>query len=207
MIRLTYLDEEESWQSTAHNRLKNDFSLQIPAELPKNIEDLWSMITEFAPQAILIDYRLNETGKLSYTGDEVIKELRKHNKHLPMFIITSYEDDALIKCEEAQVIRSKDILTNPDMFVKLQNIITAGVNNYNRRKSLAENTIRKLQEKIVNGTLLTDTECQDKFDAELYLSELDLDNCVRSDMITSQSNRTLEELLNVAKHIVELHNR
>ena len=154
MIRLTYLDEEEAWQSTAHSRLKNDFTLQIPMELPKNIEDLWPMITEFAPQAILIDYRLNEAGKLSYTGDEVIK----------------YEDDALIKCEEAQVIRSKDILTNPDMFVKLQNIITAGVNNYNRRKSLAENTIRTLQEKIVDGKELTDTECQDKFDAELYLS-------------------------------------
>jgi hypothetical protein len=207
MIRLTYLDEEEAWQSTAHSRLKNDFTLQIPMELPKNIEDLWPMITEFAPQAILIDYRLNEAGKLSYTGDEVIKELRKHNKHLPMFIITSYEDDALIKCEEAQVIRSKDILTNPDMFVKLQNIITAGVNNYNRRKSLAENTIRTLQEKIVDGKELTDTECQDKFDAELYLSELDLDNCVRSDLITNQSNRTLEKLLNVAKHIVELHKR
>lgn len=201
-IRLIYLDEEESWQSTAYSRLKNDFVLHIPPELPKNIKELWPMIREYAPQAILIDYRLNESGKLSYTGDDVIKEFHKHNKHLPMFIITSYEDDALIKCEEAQIIRSKDILTRSDLFVKLKNIITASVNNYNKRKVLAESIIRNIQEKILKGEELLEVELESRFDAELYLSELDLDNSVRADLLTSKSNNTLDELLSYAKEII-----
>lgn len=130
-IRLIYLDEDTAWQSMAYHRLKDDFTLDIPETLPKKIEDIWSKIEEFAPQVIMVDYRLNESGTVSYTGDDVIKELHKHNKHLPMFIITSYEDYALITCEEAQIIRSKDILEKTELLDKLKNIITASVNNYN----------------------------------------------------------------------------
>lgn len=201
-IRLIYLDEDTGWQSTAYHRLKNDFSLHIPEILPKKIEDIWSMIEVFAPQVIMIDYRLNEGGTVPYTGDDVIKELHKHNKHLPMFIITSYEDHALIKCEEAQIIRSKDILEKAEMLVKLKNIITASVNNYNRRKFMAESIIRNIQEKIANGEKISEIESESRFDAELYLSELDLDNSIRTDLITSRSNNTLEELLSIAQEII-----
>lgn len=206
-IRLIYIDEEESWQSTAYGRLKNDFDLYIPQELPKNIEELWIMVSEHSPQAILIDYRLNESGKVSYTGDEVIKEFHKHNKHLPMIIITSYEDDALLRCEEAQIIRDKNILTESEMYVKLNNIIIASVSNYNRRKALAEDVIRKCQTKLANGESLSLEESEKRFEGELYLSELDLDNSIRTDLITSKSNEKLDELIRVAKSIVDLHKK
>lgn len=206
-IRLIYLDEDTAWQSMAYHRLKDDFTLDIPETLPKKIEDIWSKIEEFAPQVIMIDYRLNESGTVSYTGDDVIKELHKHNKHLPMFIITSYEDYALITCEEAQIIRSKDILEKTELLDKLKNIITASVNNYNRRKVQAESIIRNIQEKIANGEEVSEVESENRFDAELYLSELDLDNGVRADLLTSRSNNTLDELLNVAQKIIALRKK
>ena len=206
-IRLIYLDEDTAWQSMAYHRLKDDFTLDIPETLPKKIEDIWSKIEEFAPQVIMIDYRLNESGTVSYTGDDVIKELHKHNKHLPMFIITSYEDYALITCEEAQIIRSKDILEKTELLDKLKNIITASVNNYNRRKVQAESTIRNIQEKIANGEEVSEVESESRFDAELYLSELDLDNGVRADLLTSRSNNTLDELLNIAQKIIALRKK
>lgn len=201
-IRLTYLDEDTGWQSTAYHRLKNDFILHIPEKLPNKIEDMWALIEDFAPQVIMIDYRLNESGTVPYTGDDVIKELRKHNRHLPMFIITSYEDHALIKCEEAQIIRSKDILEKSEYLVKLKNIITANVSNYKKRKLVAESAIRKFQEKIANNEEVSDFELESRFDAELYLSELDLDNSVRFDLITNKSNNKLDELLNIAREII-----
>lgn len=203
-IRLIYLDEDEGWQSQADYALKNDFELDIPESLPRNIEDIWQKICEFDAQAVLIDYRLNNTGKVSYTGDDVIREVHRHNKHLPMFIITSYEDNALIECKEAQIIRSKSETNN---WEKLKSIITANVRNYNRRKEDAENKIKELQKKVSNGEDLTSEESADKFEAELYLSELDLDNSVRSDLITKGSNDKLEELLQVAKSIVDLHKK
>lgn len=206
-IRLIYLDEEETWQSIAHRQLKGDFTLDIPQYLPKDVEGLWPLVRDYDAQAVLIDYRLNESGKVSYTGDDVIRELRKHNKHLPMFIITSFEDNALIECKEAQIIRGKEILANPDLLIKLKNIITANVNNYNSRKTSAENIIKKFQDKVAKGESLTSEESATKFEAELYLSELDLDNSVRSDLITSKTNDTLEELLKVAQSIVDLHKK
>lgn len=206
-IRLVYLDEEESWQSQAHSVLKNDFQLHIPQYIPHNIKDIYQDISDFDAQAVLIDYRLNDTGKVSYTGDDVIQELHRHNKHLPMFIITSYEDNALKECKEAQIIRGKELFTDAKQYEKLKSIITANVNNYNKRKELAENTIKKLQDKVSNGENLTSEESAAKFEAELYLSELDLDNSVRFDLITSKSNDTLEELLKVAKSIVNLHKK
>ena len=206
-IRLVYLDEEESWQSQAYSVLKNDFQLNIPQYLPHNIEDIWQEICKFDAQAVLIDYRLNNTGKVSYTGDDVIRVLHRHNKYLPMFIITSYEDNALIECKDAQIIRGKELFTDVNNHKKLTSIITANVNNYNSRKASAENIIKQFQVKVSQGKDLTSEESAAKFEAELYLSELDLDNSVRSDLITSKSNDTLEELLKTAQSIVNLHKK
>ena len=206
-IRLVYLDEEESWQSQAHSVLKNYFQLHIPQYMPHNIEDIWQDICKFDAQVVLIDYRLNNTGKVSYTGDDVIRVLHRHNKHLPMFIITSYEDNALKECKEAQIIRGKELFTDANQYEKLKSIITANVNNYNNRKESAEKIIKRLQNKVTNGESLTSEESAAKFEAELYLSELDLDNSVRFDLITSKSNDTLEELLKAAQSIINLHKK
>ena len=46
-----------------------------------------------------------------------------------------------------------------------------------------------------------------KFNAELYLSELDLDSNVRTDLITSKSNRDIEDILNKAKELIEMHKK
>ena len=46
-----------------------------------------------------------------------------------------------------------------------------------------------------------------KFEAELYLSELDLDSNVHTNLITNSSNRTLDELLSMARQIVEIHKK
>lgn len=206
-IRLVYLDEEETWQSQAYSVLKNDFQLYIPQYIPHNIEDIWPEICEFDAQAVLIDYRLNDTGKVSYSGDDVIRELHRHNRHLPMFIITSFEDNALIECKEAQIIRGKELFTDAAKYEKLKSIITANVNNYDSRKETAENTIKKFQDKVSKGEKLTSEESAVKFEAELYLSELDLDNGVRLDLITGRSNDTLEELLKAAQSIIDLHKK
>ena len=206
-IRLVYLDEEQGWQSQAYAALNVDFDLRIPECLPRNIEYLWSEIKDFNADAILIDYRLNESGDVAYTGDEVIKEIHKHNKHLPMFIITSYEDNALIECKEAQIIRGKELLADANKVIKLKNIIVASVNKYEARKSSAENVLISLQAKAQRGESLSNDDETNKFDAELYLSELDLDSNVRANLITSKSNRDIEDILNMAKELIEMHKK
>ena len=124
-----------------------------------------------------------------------------------MFIITSYEDNAVIECKEAQIIRDKELITHADKLIKLQNIIVAGVNNYNKRKESAEKIIFSLQNKLKYNEILSQDEENMKFEAELYLSELDLDSNVHTNLITNSSNRTLDELLSMARQIVEIHKK
>ena len=108
---------------------------------------------------------------------------------------------------EAQIIRDKELITHADKLIKLQNIIVAGVNNYNKRKESAEKIIFSLQNKLKYNEILSQDEENMKFEAELYLSELDLDSNVRTNLITSKSNRDIEDILNMAKELIEMHKK
>ena len=175
-IRLIYWDEELSWQSQVHAALNEYFELIIPEELPLDVQSLWNTILEYGAQAVLVDYRLNGSGIVSYTGDEVIREIHRHNKHLPAFIITSFEENAIVECREAQVIRGKELITKADETSKLVNIINSGVNRYEIQKNHAEEVLISLEDKLSKGISLSDVEELNKFEAEMYLAELDMDS-------------------------------
>lgn len=206
-IRLIYWDEELSWQSQVHAALNEYFELIIPEELPLDVQSLWNTILEYGAQAVLVDYRLNGSGIVSYTGDEVIREIHRHNKHLPAFIITSFEENAIVECREAQVIRGKELITKADETSKLVNIINSGVNRYEIQKNHAEEVLLSLEDKLSKGISLSDVEELNKFEAEMYLAELDMDSGARKQMITIGSERNLIEMLALARKIVDLHKK
>lgn len=206
-IRLIYWDEELSWQSQVHAALNEYFELIIPEELPLDVQSLWNTILEYGAQAVLVDYRLNGSGIVSYTGDEVIREIHRHNKHLPAFIITSFEENAIVECREAQVIRGKELITKADETSKLVNIINSGVNRYEIQKNHAEEVLISLEDKLSKGISLSDVEELNKFEAEMYLAELDMDSGARKQMITIGSERNLIEMLALARKIVDLHKK
>ena len=206
-IRLIYWDEEPSWQSQVHAALNEYFELIIPEELPLDVQSLWNTVLEYGAQAILVDYRLNGSGIVSYTGDEVIREIHKHNKHLPAFIITSFEENAIVECREAQIIRGKELITKVDETSKLVNIITSGVNRYEIQKNSAEGVLIRLEDKLSKGISLSDSDELNKFEAEMYLAELDMDSGARNQMITIGFERNLIEMLALAREIVDLHKK
>lgn len=206
-IRLIYWDEEPSWQSQVHAALNEYFELIIPEELPLDVQSLWNTVLEYGAQAILVDYRLNGSGIVSYTGDEVIREIHRHNKHLPAFIITSFEENAIVECREAQIIRGKELITKADETSKLVNIITSGVNRYEIQKNSAEGVLIRLEDKLSKGISLSDSDELNKFEAEMYLAELDMDSGARNQMITIGSERNLIEMLALAREIVDLHKK
>ena len=206
-IRLIYWDEEPSWQSQVHAALNEYFELIIPEELPLDVQSLWNTVLEYGAQAILVDYRLNGSGIVSYTGDEVIREIHRHNKHLPAFIITSFEENAIVECREAQIIRGKELITKVDETSKLVNIITSGVNRYEIQKNSAEGVLIKLEDKLSKGISLSDSDELNKFEAEMYLAELDMDSGARNQMITIGSERNLIKMLALAREIVDLHKK
>ena len=205
MIKIVYLDEEAGWQSTVYAVLSSKYEVHIPESLPHDVSQIWDEICD--SQLAIVDFRLNGDGKLSYTGDDVAREIHKHNKHMPIFIITSFEDNAIQECTEIQFIRGKELFTDPKQESKLFNMIDSAVSIYERRKADCEYYIAYCQEKFAKGEPLTTKEEADKFDAELYISELDLDSSARSNLITTSSSKELEELLSLARTIVANHKK
>lgn len=203
MIKLLYLDEEQGWQSTFHTKFTKKYELSIPEFMPQRIDDIWPMVGE--AQVIITDYRLNGNGDVAYTGDDVARMIHRHNKHLPVFIITSYEDNAIQECTETQIIRGKEMFTNAQLLDKLCLMIEAAVNIYDSKKRDCELCIQRLLDKIERGEELTPTEESDRFDAELYLSELDLDSSFRSNLMTKGTFKELDEMISLAQTIVANH--
>lgn len=205
MIKLIYLDEEQGWQSIFHDEFSDKYELIIPEKMPRDINELWSFVSN--AQVLVADYRLNGSGEVSYTGDDVARMVHQHNKHLPVFIITSYEDNAIQECTEVQIIRGKEMFTEPELQNKFNLMISAAVNVYESKKKTAEDRIRSLQEIISRGGTLSSNEESDRFDAELYLSELDMDSSLRANMITGATALTIDNMLSMAKSITINHEK
>jgi response regulator RpfG family c-di-GMP phosphodiesterase len=205
MTKIVYIDEQAGWQSTVYAALSDKYDIYIPETMPRNVSDIWTEVRD--SQVVIVDFRLNESGPVSYTGDDVAREIHKHNKHLPIFIITSFEDNAIQECTEIQTIRGKEMFTDPESLVKLCHMIDSAVSIYDKKKSACEEYIRKCQEKLAAGGTLSLPEEADKFDAELYLSELDLDSSARDILISSGTSKKLEEMLNLARTIVSNHRK
>ena len=199
MTKITYLDEEQGWQSITYAALADKYDMYIPETLPKDISDIWKEVCD--SHVAIVDFRLTGDGVVAYTGDDVAREIHKHNKHFPVFIITSYEDNAIQECTETQIIRDKEMFTDPSLHEKLFHIINSAINIYNKKKNDAENCVRQCQEKISHGKVLTSAEESDKFDAELYLSELDMDTSARANLINAGTAKELEEMLDLARSI------
>ena len=78
---------------------------------------------------------------------------------------------------------------------------------YEKKKAESENVICALQEKIAAGEKLSDKEEADRYDAELYLSELDLDSSARGILINTRTLKDIDEMLSLARTIVEKHKK
>ena len=189
----------------AYKNFKDEFEVHIVEveQFPKVVSGIWQTIVNTEADAVIVDYRLNESGVLAYTGESVLREIRKHNLHLPVFMVTSYEDNAIQECDEVQIIRGKNVLNTSENLSKFKHLIKAAVERYQSKEAESEAVVQELSRKIDKGEPLTETEYATKFDAELYLSELDLDSRVRANIINQQTSQQMAEMLTLAQSIVE----
>lgn len=205
MIKVVYIDEEAGWQSTAHATLSDKYDMYIPETLPQKVADIWNEVRD--SQVAVIDYRLNESGQVAYTGDDVVREIHKHNKYFPAIIITSYEDNAIQECTAIQTIRGKELFNSSEDLKKLCHMIDSAAAIYDKRKKSSEDAICAIQDKIAAGETLTEKDEADRYDAEQYLSELDLDSSARGILINTKTLKDIDEMLSLARTIVAKHGK
>lgn len=62
-------------------------------DLSDRLDDMVDKIVSTEPDCVLVDYRLESQSTATYTGVELAEGLNSQIKQLPVFILTSYEED------------------------------------------------------------------------------------------------------------------
>lgn len=191
-----FLDEEEQWRLTARDGLISDFKVEI-LDLPQSSEQIWSVIIEKKLDALIVDFRLFESGEVTYTGDDIITEVQRHNRHFPLFIMTSYENDAFSQCEDVLIIRDKNMFQNEEELSRFKLTLKGRIDAYYKKEKQYQQRLLELNKLEV----LTRQQKEEKFEIELYLSELDLDNAPALNLLSSGYSESLESILKLAREI------
>lgn len=191
-----YLDEEEQWRLIARDGLISDFNVSV-LDLPPSPSKIWDEIIENKLDAMIVDFRLFENGIVTYTGKEIIDEVRQHNRHFPLFIMTSYENDAFSQCEDVLIIRDKRMFNNNEELSSFKMTLKALLDSYYKK----ENLFRKQLLQLNKLETLNKTQKEEKFEIELYLAELDQDNSIPLNLLSSGYNESMDKILKLAREI------
>ncbi len=191
-----YLDEEEQWRLTARNGLKSDFRIVV-MDLPQAPDMVWPAILENKLDALIIDFRLFESGEVTYNGNDVIIEVQKHNKHFPLFVMTSYENDAFSQCEDVLIIRDKSMFQKSEELHRFIQTLKSRLDSYRRKEEECRQRLLELNKLDT----LSQPQKEEKFKMELYLSELDLDNAPALNLLSSGYTDSMQSMLKLAEEI------
>lgn len=198
-----YLDEEKRWQLTVKDRLTSDFFTISILDLPSTPEQIWGIVLEKKLDALIVDFCLLESGKVNYTGNDIIQAIQQHNRHFPLFIMTSYEHAAFSQCEDVLIIRDKGMFQNDKDLNRFMLTLKRCLDAYYKK----ENSFRQRLLELNNMDTLTQLQKEEKFEIELYLSELDLDNSLPLNLLPSGFGESLEDMLKLIKEISNSTNK
>lgn len=202
LFTIGYLDEEEQWKLMFRNSLKSDFNIVL-LDLPEKVSDIWQIVEKENLDALVVDFLLIESGKVIYKGNDVVKDIRSHNLHLPMFIITSYEDNAIELCEDVFIVRGKEMLTDTQKLSLFKKMLSRAINTYYNQILEANETVLEINCKLEKGMSLSADEEEKRFRAERFLAELNIPDSFDSNMLTSAYSSQLQSLIDAANKIVD----
>ncbi|MFV0403904.1 MAG: hypothetical protein ACK5KV_08135 [Bacteroides graminisolvens] len=197
-----YLDEEELWQAQAMQRFGTEFNVKL-IEIPISLSDIWTFIVDNELDAMIVDFRLFESGQVTYDGAQVISEIIKHNEHFPMFIMTSYENNAVEQSENVLIIRGKDVLTDDELFEKFSQVLKASISSYRKKVEKAKTDLLEIAQKIRTGGQTTPADDAIRFNAELFLSQINKDNSMPMNLNSMGHSQQMEKMLDMTKDLLK----
>lgn len=204
--KIGYLDEDAGWNNTFRQYFKENFDIILfDVDEKTTVETIFRVIEDCKLDALIIDFKLDETGKLNFNGDIVAKFILEKKPHFPLMMLTAYENDAISYVEDVNIINSKDILDgeNQEKVEILINKIKSNINNYYTKISKAESRIIELIEKRKQIKLsLTEEEELTKlymFLDEIYPNE----KVVPENLIQPEAITRLNEFVIRTKEILE----
>jgi len=81
-------DDDKNLVVTLELFRQEGFEMETIQQLPANLEEIYPLILELQADFLLVDHELNK--KVSYTGYDALKEIRKHDSTIYAILLTNF---------------------------------------------------------------------------------------------------------------------
>lgn len=167
--KVAYIDEAAE-DMREFQRFAEDFFEIIPITPVGELDDLHTMILENHVDAVVVDHNLIEydtTHKINYEGNDVVNKIVETQNDFPVFVLTSYDEEAIDKNEDAKIVFEKKIMfaspEQPEAFeagIKFKKLINIQIEKYRQRIADWESKLLSLIEKSKKEKLDADEEAE-----------------------------------------------
>lgn len=205
MIRLGYLDEDKGNRNTFYRVFKKDFEvIMLDDNTRLNSADMvLDEIDRLELDVLAVDFRLADGGWVAFNGDEVVRVIWNRRRYFPVFMLTSYVNNALEKMDNVFLVNDKDCLSNNDSISLLKKQISSSVETYHRIIREKEEQLKQLVEKQKAGEL-TDKEEIDLLALNVEMNNIDPgSNPMSPDMMQTKSITDLHEMVDLARTLLK----
>mgnify|MGYP000470755149 FL=1 len=198
--RIGYLDEDEGYQAKFYQAFKNEFDIKIlPIENINNVYDVLRFINDEELDALVVDYRLADSGQLTFNGDSVVDLINSQKKYFPLVMLTSYAQDAIAHMEDVYIVKDKEeIESSANLFLKQ---LETAIDRYQTKIIKAENKIKELSEKKV----LSIQEEEELLRLHIFMNEVDPEaNQLPASLLTSSAINNISDLVKESKELLSI---
>ena len=198
--RIGYLDEDEGYQAKFYQAFKNEFDIKIlPIENINNVYDVLRFINDEELDALVVDYRLADSGQLTFNGDSVVDLINSQKKYFPLVMLASYAQDAIAHMEDVYIVKDKEeIESSANLFLKQ---LETAIDRYQTKIITAENKIKELSEKKV----LSIQEEEELLRLHIFMNEVDPEaNQLPASLLTSSAINNISDLVKESKELLSI---
>ncbi len=200
--KIAYIDESQE-DIRRFQRFSYNYFDVVPFIPKASIEDTCNEILESHVDALVSDFEFSE--KLStvhYDGTNLVSLFLKKRENFPVFILTSFEDDAISKGEDVNIIYEKKEMDNGEMFLER---IKAQIEKYKHKLETEENRLLELiaeskKRKLNDAEIEELSELDSKIEKALD-KESRIPNILRNDKEASDLSELLKKVDELAKKL------
>ena len=197
-FKIAYIDEDQS-DTRRFQRFSYNYFDVIPIIPKDSIDDTCNEILESHVDAIISDFDFAEQlSTVHYDGTDLVSLFLKKREGFPVFILTSYEDDAISKGEDVNIIYEKKEIDEGEKFLER---VKAQIEKYKHKlesdekrllELIAESRIRELDAVELEEFMELDSKIEKALDKESRISNILRDNKEASEL--SELLKKVEEL-------------
>lgn len=205
-IKLGYLDEDYSNRVLFYDSFNGPFDVVMFDKFEKigTLDDLMAEIENSKIDVLAVDYKMAESGVVTYNGNEVVNMLYERKRYFPVFMITSHITTAVNNMNDVFLINDKNSIYKSENLPNAIQKIEGAVLAYRRRLKGIEARCQYLENKQMSEEGLNQDEENELLRLHVEQSVIDPKaNPLNPDMLQTQPIKELQELVKNTRELLK----